>query len=58
MWRSLSSLIRSLASADRPHVQHLLWQQRVVDHAYTRMIREDVLFMPVLTPREQLTWAE
>ena len=49
----LSSLIRSLANADRPQLQHLSWQRRVVDHGSTRMVREDVLFVPVLTPRER-----
>ena len=54
MWCSLSSLIRSLVHADRPHVQHLSWQRRVVDHGSTRMVREDVLFVPVLTPTESM----
>ena len=52
VWCSLSSLIRSLVHADRPHVQHLSWQRRVVDHGSTRMLREDVQFVPVLTPTE------
>jgi hypothetical protein len=46
-WCSLSSLIRSPAVADPPHVQHLTWWRRVVDHGPTRMIREDVRFVPV-----------
>jgi hypothetical protein len=33
-------------------VQHLSRQGRVVDHGSTRMVREDALFVPVLTPRE------
>ena len=45
-WCSLSSLIRSPAVADPPHVQHLTWWRRVVDHGSTRMIREDVRFVP------------
>jgi hypothetical protein len=39
---------------DRPVVQHLSWQQRLVDHGSTRMIHEDALFVPVLTPRKLL----
>ena len=39
VWCSLSSLIRSPAIADPPHVQHLTWRRRVVDHGSTRMIR-------------------
>jgi hypothetical protein len=50
--RSSSLLIRSLARADPPHVQHLAWRRRAVDHGSTRMIREDAPFVPVLTPRE------
>ncbi len=49
--RSLSLLIRSLAHADPPHVQHLAWRRRVVDHGSTRTIREDAPFVPVSTPR-------
>ena len=45
VWCSLSSLIRSPAIADPPHVQHLTWRRRVVDHGSTRMIREDVRFV-------------
>jgi hypothetical protein len=30
-----------------PHVQHLVWRRRVVDHGSTRTIREDVPFVPV-----------
>ena len=52
--RSLSLLIRSLARADPPHVQHLAWRRRVVDHGSTRTIREDARFVPVLTPRESM----
>ena len=39
VWCSLSLLLRSLAVADPPHVQHLTWRRRVVDHGSTRMIR-------------------
>ena len=46
-------LIRSLTRANPPHVQHLAWRRRVVDHGSTRIIREDALFVPVLTPRER-----
>jgi len=52
VWCSLSSLIRSPAIADPPHVQHLTWRRRVVDHGSTRMIREDVPICPCLTRRE------
>jgi hypothetical protein len=34
---------------DRPVVQHLSWQLRLVDHGSTRMIREDALFVLILT---------
>jgi hypothetical protein len=47
VWCSLSLPLRSLAVADPPHVQHLTWRRRVVDHGSTRMIREDVRFVPV-----------
>ena len=39
VWCSLSLLLRSLAVADPPHVQHLTWRRRVVDHGSTRTIR-------------------
>jgi hypothetical protein len=39
---------------DRPAVQHLSWQRPVVDHGSTRMIREDALFVLVLTTRKLL----
>ncbi len=39
VWCSFSLLLRSLAVADPPHVQHLTWRRRVVDHDSTRMIR-------------------
>jgi hypothetical protein len=47
VWCSSSLLIRTLANADPPHVQHRAWRRRVVDHGSTRVIREDVLFVPV-----------
>ncbi len=54
VWRSSSLLIRSLARADLPHVQHFTRRRRLVDHGSTRMIREGVPFAPALTPREGL----
>ena len=33
-------------------MQHLSRQRCIVDHGSTRMVREDALFVPVLTPRE------
>jgi hypothetical protein len=47
VWCSLSLLLRSLTVTDPPHVQHLTWRRRVVDHGSTRIIREDVLFVLV-----------
>ena len=52
VWCSSSLLIRSLARAGPPHVQHLAWRRRVVDRGSTRTIREDAPFVLVLTPRE------